>query len=433
MHFQDFQSLLGYGESDWLDYKAALGPGIEQPGLPKEVRAHAQAELLKDLMCLANSPAPRRTRYLVRGVKDRPDGRHVVGAARPLDDADVQTWLEGRFDPPLQVQYWQWPRADGTFVGVFELRTAPGVVHVPARSLGQALVEGQVWWRRGSRNTLAGREGLQVLFGPPQPAPLVGWTFSDGGWDDRAFVDPQVNRVIQDGRAALPPRLEEAVAQLRALAARPLPSGDVPDTVLGLSGPQPAVPAVLDPAQVKVLRSRLAGWGVQVPAEAFQMRGVWAATPHVWPSPWQALGQGAPTGPGLAWYEAFAALVRLLDGHAREVEGLKQSAARPRVTLAVRNEGVGALVEGHLQLVPVGNLRFNFGVLARVLPSQSQREIRPGPSGSAQVMLGTLPPQGSWTAGNLPLERAWGEPSVLRYEVTARNLRGAVRGDLVIA
>ena len=155
MRFEDYRFLLQYGENPWLDYKAQLDHGIEQPRTGKEAlerREIGRAVLLKDLVSLANSSCPQDVRFLVRGVLDEKSGRQEVGVELSLDDADVQGWAEGKFDPPLEFTYHQWPRDDGRFVGVFEIRRSRRGPHVAAQDLGAIIFKGQVWMRTGTRN-----------------------------------------------------------------------------------------------------------------------------------------------------------------------------------------------------------------------------------------------------------------------------------------
>jgi len=431
VNVDDFKRLLLHGESDWLDYKAELHPGIEQPGADKPTRQEGQGALLKDLMCLANSPSPSRNRYLIRGVKDQKSVRHPLGVPISLDDADVQTWLEGRFDPPLQVQYWQWSLAGERFVGVFEICTRPGVVHVPAKALGKALVEGQVWWRQGSRNTLAGRAGLEVLFGPPRPVMEVGWQLQEGRTSPSVALDGWVGERMRQIEAAFPERLRKAAEHLARMAALPGESVDRPAQVMTMTRFVPTVDAQLDPVELQRLASALAQWGVTLETDLEALSGLWSSQEKIWPT---ALG-GMLTvgGPGRHWYEALVSLVQLLGGLPGELGRVRAQAQQPNVTLQVENIGVGHLPDAQLRLIPLDNAKFHWPLnLVRLMVSPKVGEPRPHPSGASDILLGTLEPQSMLIIPNLPLRRTMGQTSHLRYEIRSRALAQVLTGQVFI-
>ena len=51
-----------------------------------------------------------------------------------------------------------------TIVGVFRIERTPDYPHVVQANLGGVLFEGQVWFRRGSKNTIALRGDLYGMF-----------------------------------------------------------------------------------------------------------------------------------------------------------------------------------------------------------------------------------------------------------------------------
>jgi hypothetical protein len=75
-----------------------------------------------------------------------------------------QQWAENTFDPPPTFRYAE-VRWDGPMlVGIFRIERTPDYPHVVQASLGGILSEGQVWFRRGSKNTVALRGDLQRMF-----------------------------------------------------------------------------------------------------------------------------------------------------------------------------------------------------------------------------------------------------------------------------
>ncbi|MDK2014045.1 MULTISPECIES: AlbA family DNA-binding domain-containing protein [unclassified Deinococcus] len=433
MHEQDVQHLLQFGESDWLDYKAELGPGIEVPQTSKDQRDIDQGKLLKDLMCLANSPSPELRRYLIRGVKDLEGQRHVQGVSRSLDDADIQSWLHGKFDPPLNVQYWQWRLQDDRYVGVFEITVTPGVAHVPATSHGKALIKGQVWWRIGTQNQLPGAAGLQRLFGPPRPFPRVGWMHGNRLYEHTDFRS-WVQQLLQDAQDERQKRIHQAAAALRDVAARPRQSAEAPTNIRVLNTVSPAVPTSIDDKRIQPFLRELSEWGVQLDPGLMHPPDLWGTRPTIWPNwadPLSSLSRGLE-GPGYDWYDALSDLVKLVESFHSETNQIRKRGQQPHLTLEVHNFGSALLSGGLLRLTVLEGGQFKFNPLARMSFAPRPGEIRPGPGETAEVVLGDLKPGGRLTVTIKNVHRQLERQTVIRAELNARNLPQASITNLFI-
>ena len=170
--------LLPEGESVHLDWKTDFPPelakGRSQPEWDK-----GRGKLLRSLVALANSHGSTHA-HLVYGVEDLGSERRVRGISRSFDDADFQQWAENAFDPPLTFRYAQVRWDESRIIGVFRIERTPDYPHVVQADLGGVLFEGQVWFRRGSKNTVALRPDLQRMF-------LGGAPFKIAGLDDPTF------------------------------------------------------------------------------------------------------------------------------------------------------------------------------------------------------------------------------------------------------
>ena len=96
-------------------------------------------------------------------MEDTGAERTVRGISASFDDADFQQWAENAFDPPPTFIYTQIQWDTDKVVGVFRIERTPDYPHVAKVTLGP-LVEGQVWYRRGTKNTVALHDELFQMF-----------------------------------------------------------------------------------------------------------------------------------------------------------------------------------------------------------------------------------------------------------------------------
>ena len=86
-----------------------------------------------------------------------------VASRDSLDDAQLQQWAENTFSPPPTFRYSEVVWDASKTVGIVTVLRVPDYPHVVTSNLGGVLFEGQVWFRRGSKNTVALREELRRM------------------------------------------------------------------------------------------------------------------------------------------------------------------------------------------------------------------------------------------------------------------------------
>lgn len=410
MRFEDYQTILQYGENPWLDYKAQLDHGIEHPRTGKEalgLREIGRAILLKDLVCLANSPCPQEVRFLVRGVLDDKSGRKEVGVELSLSDADVQGWAESKFDPPLEFTYHQWLRADGRFVGVFEIRRSRRGPHVALQDLGATIFKGQVWTRSGTRNQVALRPELLQLF-TPHPQPLLNWSFGDGSTGSHMTFAGLLEQRNAFERA-FPERIRQAVAKLKQAASLT----DVQAQPVKRAKDEAAYAFKANPEKVQELQENLEEWGIKVPAALLQPRDVLLNKEASWPSRYQ-FDLHVIGGAGVQWYKELENLLGLLSSYSSEHYWFTGRALTFNSNVQVVNAGKAPLFSGRVKMRAHGAQFHDLqpGLATKITAGL----IRQKGFSEWSQSLGTLAPNAS-THFTVRLDRPSWAPVAVDYEV----------------
>lgn len=162
----DLEKLFVYPEQPWLDWKREFPKGLEQPAKSPEHRA-ARGEMIKDIQALSNVEGAG-LRYLVWGVKDVQVKRIACPFAPPpvFDDANFQTWVENALDPSVTFTYYNVFWEEGVVIGVFQIYPLRDPPAVAVEDFGDVLRQGQIWFRDGTRNTIALRKQLTAYFRP---------------------------------------------------------------------------------------------------------------------------------------------------------------------------------------------------------------------------------------------------------------------------
>ena len=167
------------------------------------------------MAAIANTMTPGNG-YLVYGIKDTGTERTVFGISKQWDDAAFQQWVTNTFDPPISFSYDEIKWDDDKIVGVFEIHRSPSFPHVATQDVGDALSNGQVWFRRGSGNDVAGHDDLKEMFTAPEPFGI------------HLLNDPVLNQVIQqlsnqgvEASLQLMPKKDSLLAQGYKLAYYP--------------------------------------------------------------------------------------------------------------------------------------------------------------------------------------------------------------------
>ena len=162
----EFQKLLNHSQKSWLDWQESFPLELLKGDDHPEWEA-GQAKLLRGLAALANRPEGQQG-FLIFGVKDHGSHREVKGIFKSWEDANFQSWVQNRFDPPLSFTYSELAVSDNIKVGIFVVDLSPRYPHVTAQSLGGVLHEGQVWVRRENETKVALHDDLREMFGSPE-------------------------------------------------------------------------------------------------------------------------------------------------------------------------------------------------------------------------------------------------------------------------
>ena len=139
-----------------------------------------KAELLKDILALANSWRPT-TAYILIGVKEVKGGRsEIIGVEDHLDDANLHQFVNGKTQRPVEFSYLPF-HTEGLEIGVIQIPIQERPLFLTRRFA--SLADNEVLVRDGSSTRVAtpdevARMGAeQVLGGSPQF--LLEWTDLD--------------------------------------------------------------------------------------------------------------------------------------------------------------------------------------------------------------------------------------------------------------
>ena len=152
----DFNELLLHGESERLDFKRDQYPFVGASDT-------AKADLLQDILCMANSMRDEPA-YILVGV-DAPSGqpRRVVGITTHLDDAQLQQFVNSKTNRPVKFRCFD-TLLQGQTVGVFEidLQERPIFLKVAFAHLKPQVVH----TRHGSSNAIASLDEIAQMGAP---------------------------------------------------------------------------------------------------------------------------------------------------------------------------------------------------------------------------------------------------------------------------
>lgn len=126
------------------------------------------AKLLKALVSIANRD-DERDGLLVYGVDDKRTHRNVVGISKSWDDAIFQEWVKNNIDPPVIFLYKELKYDQKNTIGMFTIHKSIEYPHVIRKEMGGVIYAGQVYFRCGSRNSVALYNDLKTMFLGKQP------------------------------------------------------------------------------------------------------------------------------------------------------------------------------------------------------------------------------------------------------------------------
>ena len=158
------ENLLHQEEGPALDFK-------EEQYLFENADVRSKAELLKDILALANSWR-LTTAYILIGVKEVKGGRsEIIGVESHLDDANLHQFVNGKTQRPVEFSYLPFRTGDGE-VGAIQIPLQERPAYLKRRFGG--IDQNEVWIRDGSSTRVASPDEIarmgaeQALSGTPQ-------------------------------------------------------------------------------------------------------------------------------------------------------------------------------------------------------------------------------------------------------------------------
>ena len=158
------ENLLHQEEGPALDFKEVLF-------LFENADVRSKAELLKDILALANSWR-LTTAYISIGVREVKGRRsEIIGVESHLDDANIHQFVNGKTQRPVEFSYLPFRTVDGE-IGVIQIPLQERPVYLKRRFGG--LDKNEVLIRDGSSTRVASPDEIarmgaeQALSGTPQ-------------------------------------------------------------------------------------------------------------------------------------------------------------------------------------------------------------------------------------------------------------------------
>ena len=158
------ENLLHQEEGPALDFK-------EEQYLFENADVRSKAELLKDILALANSWR-LTTAYILIGVREVKGGRsEIIGVESHLDDANLHQFVNGKTQRPVEFSYLPFRTVDGE-IGVIHIPLQERPVHLKRRFGG--IDKNEVLIRDGSSTRVASPDEIarmgaeRALSGTPQ-------------------------------------------------------------------------------------------------------------------------------------------------------------------------------------------------------------------------------------------------------------------------
>lgn len=137
------------GESTNLDFKK------------EEYKKSGYSSLIKDVLSMANALNPDIKRIIL-GVKHKPDGsKEFIGINNITDQATLENIIQDNIEPNVNFKYYTYNFKDVT-LGIIEIANNDDKPYMMKKDY-QPLVKGDIWIRKGSRQSRATREDLDKM------------------------------------------------------------------------------------------------------------------------------------------------------------------------------------------------------------------------------------------------------------------------------
>lgn len=121
-------------------------------------------DLIKDIMAMANAPIEEK-RYIIVGIKDKPDGtKEIFSIPREeiVDQATYQQIVRENIEPNIEFSYFA-IEIDGNVFGVFEIDNCINPPYMMKKDYKGVLKKGESFVRKGSQQERMTRRDLDEL------------------------------------------------------------------------------------------------------------------------------------------------------------------------------------------------------------------------------------------------------------------------------
>ncbi|MGO4350128.1 helix-turn-helix domain-containing protein [Paenibacillus sp. MCAF9] len=138
-------------ESEYLDFKE------------KQYSKEKHIDLIADIMAMANSRHVG-DKYIIIGVKDRPEGREIKGI-KPEEFVDSSNYTQvvlNNVEPDIQFDYFKY-EYEGSLLGIFKIYSNDSKPYMLKRKY-ERLNEGLCLIRKGSLNAIAKRGDYDYMY-----------------------------------------------------------------------------------------------------------------------------------------------------------------------------------------------------------------------------------------------------------------------------
>lgn len=127
----------------------------------EEYRKEKNEDLIKDVMSMANAIS-EETKYIIIGIKCYPDSKkEFQGISSIMDQANLENVIQENIEPLLRFKYYSYNIDDKMF-GVIEIGENRNRPYMMKKDYGK-LKKGEMWIRKGSRQTRVTREDLDRM------------------------------------------------------------------------------------------------------------------------------------------------------------------------------------------------------------------------------------------------------------------------------
>ncbi|AHA07730.1 hypothetical protein Btoyo_1728 [Bacillus toyonensis BCT-7112] len=149
------------GNIEWLVKYEREGTNLDFKR--EQYQKEKNKDLIKDIMSMANTPIDNK-KYIVVGVKDKPDGTkefHPIPRESFIDQATYEQVIRENIEPAIEFSYSP-VEVDGNLLGVFEIGPCNNPPYMMKKDF-QGLKKGDCYIRRGSQQDRLTRRDLDEL------------------------------------------------------------------------------------------------------------------------------------------------------------------------------------------------------------------------------------------------------------------------------